>query len=91
MNIKIIGKGKNKLRIKFEGEDTTFVDLLRKTLWEEKVDYAAYKKTHPFLDDPELIVETLRKDPTNAVKNAAQKIANQMEEFRKEFTRAFSK
>ncbi len=91
MNVKIIGKGKNKLRIRLEGEDVGFVNLLRKALWEENVDYAAYKKTHPFLDEPELIVETLKKNPENAVKAAAQKIANQMEEFRKEFVRAFSK
>lgn len=91
MNIKIMGKGKNKLRVEFEGEDHTLLNLLRKTLWEENVDYAAYKKTHPFLDNPELILETDKKDPTKTLKAAAKKIASDMEDFRKSFTRAFSK
>ena len=91
MNIKIIGKGKNKLRVEFEGEDHTLLNLLRQTLWEENVDYAAYKRAHPFLGNPELILETDKKDPTKTLKAAAKKIANDMEDFRKSFTRAFSK
>ncbi len=91
MNIKIIGKGKNKLRVEFEGEDHTLLNLLRKALWEEGADYSAYKKTHPFLDNPELILETDKKDPTRILKTAAKKIADQMVDFRKEFTRALGK
>ena len=91
MNIKIMGKGKNKLRSEFEGEDHTLINLLRQTLWEENVDYAAYEKKHPFLENPVLILETDKKDPTKTVKAAAKKITNQMEDFKKEFTRAFKK
>jgi len=91
MNIKITGKGKNKLRVEFIGEDYTLLNLLRQTLWGENVDYAAYKKTHPFLDNPELILETDKKDPTNTLKAAAKQIIVDMEDFRKQFTRAVGK
>ena len=49
MNIKIIGKGKNKLRIEFENEDHTLLNLLRRELWDQNADYAAYEKKHPYL------------------------------------------
>mgnify|MGYP006307327733 CR=1 FL=1 len=91
MDIKIIGKGKNKLRVEFEGEDHTLLNLLRKALWEEGADYSAYKKTHPFLDNPELILETDKKDPTKMLAAAAKRIGNDMEDFRKKFERAFAK
>jgi len=91
MNIKIVGKGKNKLRIEFGNEGHTFLNLLRKTLVDQKVNYAAYEKVHPFLGKPVLVLEAKKKDPTNALKAAARTIANQAEEFEKEFTRAFGK
>ncbi len=91
MEIKIIGKGKNKLRVEFEGEDYTLVNLLRKALWEEGADYSSYQKEHPFLTNPVLILETEKKDPTTTLKAAARNISNQMQDFRKEFSRAFSK
>jgi len=91
MNIKIMGKGKNKLRVEFESEDHTLLNILRQTLWEEGVDYAAYEKRHPFLANPVLVLETDKKDPTRTLKAAAKKIGNQMQDFRKEFNRAFKK
>jgi len=91
MNIKIIGKGKNKLRIEFEDEGHTLLNLLRKALWDQKVDYSAYEKKHPFLEKPVLVLETTKKDPTNVLKAAARDVANQVKDFRKEFERAFGK
>jgi len=91
MNIKTIGKGKNKLRIEFEDETHTLLNLLRKALWNQKVDYAAYEKKHPFLEKPILVIETEKKDPVNALKAAAREIENQTKEFKKEFERALKK
>lgn len=91
MNVKIMGKGKNKLRVEFEGEDHTLLNLLRQILWEDSVDYAAYEKSHPFLENPTLVLETDKKDPTNTLKSAAKRMGEQMEEFRKDFERAFGK
>lgn len=87
MNVKIMGKGKNKLRVEFEGEDHTLLNLLRQALWEEGVDYSAYEKKHPFLENPTLILETDKKDPTRTLKAAAKKVGDQMVEFRKDFSR----
>lgn len=91
MNVKIMGKGKNKLRVEFEGEDHTLLNLLRQMLWEENVDYAAYEKSHPFLENPTLVLETDKKDPTNTLKSAAKRMGEQVEEFRKDFERSFGK
>jgi DNA-directed RNA polymerase subunit L len=91
MNVKIMGKGKNKLRVEFEGEDHTLLNLLRQNLWEEGVDYAAYEKEHPFLTNPVLILETDKKNPTRTLKAAAKRMGNQMQDFRKEFGRALKR
>jgi len=91
MNIKIIGKGKNKLRIEFENEDHTLLNLLRRELWDQNADYAAYEKKHPYLENPVLVLETKKKDPVNTLKAAAREITNQTKDFQKEFKRAFAK
>jgi len=91
MNIKILGKGKNKLRIEFEDESHTLVNLLRKALWNQKADYAAYEKIHPYLDNPVLVLETKKRDPVNVLKAAARDVSNMSKDFKKEFKRAFAK
>lgn len=88
MEIKIIGKGKNKLRIEFEDEGHTLLNLLRKNLWDKNVDYAAYEKKHPFLENPVLVLETKKKKPTRTLKLAAKKISKEAKDFRKKFEKA---
>ena len=44
MEIKILEETKNKLRFHVEGEDNTFLNLLKEELWKDKaVKIAAYK------------------------------------------------
>lgn len=86
MNIKTAGKGKNKLNIVFEGEDLTVPNLLK---WElnqdEKVDIAGFKRDHPLLEDPGLIITSRQILPSTALKRATKSALNKVEELEKKF------
>lgn len=91
MKLKILGKGKNTLRVEFVGEDHSLLNLLRKTLWEDKyrkIDSASYKKDHPYMGDPVLLLKTKKGDPVNTLKRASRKIGDKAKEFRIELERA---
>lgn len=89
MELEVLRKEKNILEIVVMGEDHTFANLLRKTLTtDDHVVYAAYKVGHPLLDKerPILYVETDGKEtPKEALTKAAQRIKEQMNEFRSKF------
>ncbi len=88
MELKIVEKEKNSLKIILMGEGHTFANLLRKNLKkDEHVTYAAYKVGHPLLDreQPVLFLETDGKEtPAEALKKAAHKIKEQINEFGKQ-------
>lgn len=88
MRLKIKGKGKNTLRIEFEGEDHSLLNLLRKNLWKDsKIDSASYKKDHPYQSNPELLLKTKKGDPVKSLKRAARKVSDEAKEFRVELGR----
>ena len=85
MELKIIGKGKNTLRIEIEDEDESFANLLAKTLLEEKeTDSASFQKDHPQMGNPVLLLVSEKADPTKLLKRAARKIREQSKELNKE-------
>lgn len=89
MNIKIRGKGKNKLRLEFEDEGYSIVNLLRKNLWKNgDVDKASYKRDHAYLGNFEFIVETDEGDPVQVLIDAAKKIQDDSKELQDKFSKA---
>lgn len=89
MTIKIRGKGKNKLRLEFEEEGYSLLNLLRQKLWEnEETDKASYKNEHPYIGNFELLVETESGDPVEALKEAAKGIKKEADEFNDELKSA---
>ncbi len=89
MEIKVIEKSNNKLKIEIRGESHTLLNLLRKNLWALDVEQAAYMIEHPYLSEPEIIVKS--KNPLKSLHDATQLIIDQSKEFEKEFKRALSK
>lgn len=84
MNIKIAGKGKNTLRLKFEDGNYAIVNLLKESAWEitdGKVDKASYSKGHPYLGEFELLVESNDDDPVDILLKSAEKIEQDAEEM----------
>lgn len=90
MAIKIRGKGKNKLRLEFEEEGHSLINLLRQNLWDSdtNIDKAEYRKGHTYLDNFELQVKTESGDPVEALKNAAEQVKEDCEEFEEKLEKA---
>jgi len=63
MEINVLEKEKNKLKIEIIGESHTFCNSLRKELWNDKdVKIAGYNIEHPLVANPVLSLETDKKD-----------------------------
>ena len=79
MNVRIVNKTKNSVKIEIEGEGHTFCNILQKTLLLDRdVEYAGYNVPHPLTNNSfvELKVKGSRKAEkiliTSAKKNGAE-------------------
>ncbi len=71
-------------KLKFEIDtNLTLVNLLNESIWNQKVDASAYKKDHPYLSKPVVLVRA--KNPKKAVLDATDEIIGDVKEFRKQF------
>ncbi|MBI3190809.1 hypothetical protein HYZ41_03835 [archaeon] len=64
----------------------TLINLLNENIWNQKVDASAYKKEHPFLSKPTILVRA--KNPKKAVLDATDQIMEDLKTFRKQFQAA---
>jgi len=89
MELKVVSKSKNELRIELVGEDHTFCNLLQNALLEDKnVEIAGYDQPHPLIRSSIVYLRTKRDvSPEKALLNA---LAN-IQELNKEFNEKFSK
>jgi DNA-directed RNA polymerase subunit L len=87
MNVKVLEKGPNELRIEIEGEGHTFCNVLQKALLEdETVEMAGYDIHHPLISNPIIYVQTKgKRHPETALREAAEKMRTQCREFRAGF------
>ena len=75
MELNTLQKTKTKLRLEIKGEDHTFVNILKKELYNDKaVKYAGYKIEHAHIGIPELIMETEGKDPKKVLLDAVSRL-----------------
>jgi DNA-directed RNA polymerase subunit L len=94
MNVKILKKDSNEMRIEIEGEGHTFCNVLQKALLEdETVETGSYDIPHPLISSPIVYVKMKEKRkpekrPETALKEAAEKIRHQTKEFRTCFEKA---
>ena len=89
MGFKIIEETPTRIKIQLK-ETHTFMNILRKRLWEgEGVVLAAYRVIHPLTNDVELVVETDgRISPREALIKACEKIIKELEEFKEKYLEA---
>jgi len=86
MEIKVLEKGKNFLKIEILGEDHTFANALRKELWNDKdVKVAGYELSHSLVSSPILIVETSSKNPKTALSEAVKRLKDFNDEMKEKF------
>jgi len=90
MNVKVLEKGPNELRVEIEGEGHTFCNLLQKVLFEdETIEMAGYDIHHPLVSNPIIFVRTKgKRHPETALREAAEKIKTRSREFRSSFEKA---
>ncbi len=90
MEIKILATEENMLEIEILGEDHTFCNSLKTELFEdENVVSSAYVIERPLLSNPKIYVITDgKKDPKQALKEAAERLRQKFQTFRKEFSKS---
>lgn len=90
MEINVLKRTSNELKIEVEGESHTFCNVLQKALLEDDtIELAGYNVPHPLIERAIVHVQTKgQRKPEAAIKEAMEKILSQNKEFRKSFEKA---
>lgn len=90
LNVKVLKKTENELKIEVEGAEHGICNLLQKKLLEdERVDLAGYDVPHPLASNPVIYVRTKGNlKPETALVIAAEKAREMNEAFRKALEKA---
>jgi DNA-directed RNA polymerase subunit L len=90
MQVKVLAKSKNELRIEIVGEDHTFCNLLQNVLLEDKnIEIAGYDQPHPLIRSSIVYLRTKREaSPEKALLNALTNIQEMNKEFNEKFAKA---
>lgn len=82
MELTLESQATDEVKITFEEEDDTLLNLLKHALLErEEVDTANYVRGHPTLDAPTLNVIVDEGDPAEAIQEAAADARGRLEDF----------
>ena len=90
MEVKVLSKSKNELRIEIVGEDHTFCNLLQNILLQDKnVELAGYDQPHPLIRTSIVYLRTKREaSPEKTILNALSSIQDLNKEFNEKFGKA---
>ena len=89
MELRLVTKSGTRLELEVIGENDTLLNLLKQRLLQDpSVETATYIMGHPYLDNPTFIVETKTGKPDAAMKNAANDLRAQFDEFETLLVRA---
>lgn len=90
MQLRVLEKTPNELRIEVEGEGHTFCNLLESVLLEDdEVEFAGYNIPHPLISNPVIAIRTKGdKKPEEALSEAIEKILQRGRELSEEFNKA---
>ena len=90
MELKVLSKSKNELRLEIIGEDHTFCNLLQNVLLEDKnVELAGYDQPHPLIRSSIIYVRTKREvSPEKTLLNALENVRELNKEFNEKFAKA---
>jgi len=90
VNLKVLLKSKNELRLEIQGEGHTFCNLLQYVLLQDKaVEMAGYDVPHPLVPNAVLYVRTKRESsPEKALERALAKVGEMSNEFLEKLDKA---
>lgn len=86
MELEILEKSKNELKIKFSEIDQGILNLIKSRLWEDKdTDMAGFYLTHPESGHPVFFLRTKKKDPKKVWNSTIDSISKQVDGLKKDF------
>jgi len=90
MEVKVVSKAKNELKIEIIGEDHTFCNLLQNALLNDKnVEIAGYDQPHPLIRSSIIYLRTKREaSPEKALLSALEYLKEENKEFDEKFSKA---
>jgi DNA-directed RNA polymerase subunit L len=90
VEVKVLSKSKNELKIEIVGEDHTFCNLLQNVLLEDKnIEIAGYDQPHPLIRSSIVYLRTKREaSPEKTLLNALTSIQQLNKEFNEKFSKA---
>ena len=90
MEVKVLSKSKNELRLEIVGEDHTFCNLLQNVLLQDKnVELAGYDQPHPLIRTSIVYLKTKREvSPEKTLLSALSSIQVLNKEFGEKFGKA---
>jgi DNA-directed RNA polymerase subunit L len=90
VEVKVLSKSKNELKIEIVGEDHTFCNLLQNVLLEDKnIEIAGYDQPHPLIRSSIVYLRTKREaSPEKTLLNALISIQQLNKEFNEKFSKA---
>jgi DNA-directed RNA polymerase subunit L len=90
LNLKVLLRSKNELKLEIQGEGHTFCNLLQWMLLQDKgVEVAGYDVPHPLLPTAILYVRTKRESsPEKALARALEKVGEMSNEFLEKLDKA---
>jgi DNA-directed RNA polymerase subunit L len=86
MELTLIEKGKDKLKVEVQGESHTLLNVLRENAWKAGAGQASYMIEHPYMAKPKIMVRA--KDPKKVLTSAAQAMSDDSRAFLAAFKRA---
>ncbi|MFH2021264.1 MAG: DNA-directed RNA polymerase subunit L [archaeon] len=85
MEVNILEDKKKSLVFEIKGEGHTLANAIRDELWNDKdVNVAAYNISHPLTGVPRFIIETIDKEPRQALKDAITRLKKRNSELLKD-------
>ncbi|MBC7110457.1 MAG: DNA-directed RNA polymerase subunit L [Archaeoglobi archaeon] len=89
MEVKIISKNDNELKMEIRGEDHTLLNLLRTNLLEyPSVEEVWYDIAHPMVSNPVLYLKTKDEDPLELLKKVLKVLKEDLNELERDFREA---
>jgi DNA-directed RNA polymerase subunit L len=89
MELKVIEKKKDGVKIEVHGESHTLLNVLRENAWKAGADQASYMIEHPYMAQPKITVKA--KNPNKVLASAAQSLSDDAKSFLTAFKRAYKK
>ena len=86
MEIKVLEKSAESLKIEVREENHTLLNVLREKSWKAGASQASYMIEHPYLSCPKISIRA--KNPKKVLSDAAQMVIDEAAEFGKEFSKA---